>query len=298
MSNYIALELKVIEVLAPQAARASGVHEDRVIAGLVRLYHRSWSLRSDRVSKLQLAGLFGGEALETLITALAEGGLLEAGEADWRVKGADRYLRLHEARSKGGKAAAGNLKRGSNRPAAQPESQPGALPELKPGALPAGPRLEPGNSPGSFPALTPSTEHRTPNRKEEEDPPPPAGFVRKLVIHEPAPTPPRTDVETGPVAYQEPTTPPDTWVGEDFFAWAQARRQRAGLVGERRRPRNLGTWWSTCLMTPGVTVERMREAFLAFGDSTHWQAATPPLPFAAFMAQWDQFLPREVRHAS
>lgn len=118
---------------------------------------------------------------------------------------------------------------------------------------------------------------------------------RDVVVEE---APPPAIVEKVPVAFVEPTTPPDTWLGEDFFAWAQSLRQKAGFVGERRRPRDLGAWWSTCLMTPGVTVERMQQAFLAFGDSKHWQTRTPALPFAGFMSQWDQFLPREVRHAS
>ena len=110
--------------------------------------------------------------------------------------------------------------------------------------------------------------------------------------------PPPPVVEKAPAFFVEPTTPPDTWSAEDFFAWAQSLRQRAGLVGERRRPRDLSSWWSTCLMTPGVTVARMQGAFLAFGDSPHWQSRTPALPFAGFVSQWDQFLGREVRHAS
>lgn len=105
-------------------------------------------------------------------------------------------------------------------------------------------------------------------------------------------------IEKVPVAFVEPTTPPDTWTGEDFFAWAQSLRQKAGLVGERRRPRDLSSWWSTCLMTPGVTAARMQAAFITFGDSKHWQSRTPALPFAGFVSQWDQFLGREVHHAS
>lgn len=119
---------------------------------------------------------------------------------------------------------------------------------------------------------------------------------RDVTVVEEAP-PPRV-VEKVPAAFVEPTTPPDTWTGEDFFAWAQALRQKAGFVGERRRPRDLSSWWSTALMTPGVTVERLQQAFIAFGDSKHWQTRTPPLPFGGFVSQWDQFLGREVRHAS
>lgn len=285
MSSYIALELKVIEVLAPQAARASAVHEDRVIAGLVRLYHRCWSLKGDRVTRLQLAGLFGGEGLDDLVTALVEVGLLEAGTAEWRVRGADRYLRLHEARSKGGKAAAGNLKRGSKRSEGQPGGQPETQPEHPPGTAPAAPRLEPGSSPGSFPALAPSTEHRTPIEKTVRT----ARFERKLPIVESTDDPEPGPVASGPVVWELPTKPPADWLGEDFFAWAQVQRQGEGLIGERTVPRGLGRWWATARMM--VTTEALQAAWTRFSRDLHWAGATPPYPFAGFIRQWDRFVP-------
>lgn len=98
--------------------------------------------------------------------------------------------------------------------------------------------------------------------------------------------------ELVPVVFQKPTADPLTWTGEDFFQWAQWRRQEAGFVGEIRRPKGLGSWWSRAMMTLGSDIERMQEAFYRFGESPHWLKATPPLPFAAFVAQWDQFVPK------
>ena len=57
--SFIAVELKVIEGKAGALARASGASEDRVLAGLVRLWHRCWSDTVDQLSKGQLASVFG-----------------------------------------------------------------------------------------------------------------------------------------------------------------------------------------------------------------------------------------------
>ncbi len=147
--SHIAVDLKVIEVKAPAVARAAGVDPDRVLAGLVRLWHRCWSLKTATIKPIELAGIFGGERVDGLILALAAFDLIEASEEVWRVKGADRYLRIQAGRIAGGKMAAGNLKRGQKTPAA---------PRLTPGSPPADSRLVSG--------LSPSTEHRTPNTEE------------------------------------------------------------------------------------------------------------------------------------
>lgn len=161
MTPGIYVSLKVIEVLAPMAARATGLSEAHVGWGLVRLWHRSWSLKIDTVTRVGLSGIFGPDRLDELIAALVDVGLLEAQEGAWRVKGADAYLRLHEARSKGGKAAAANLKRGTKPGAASREVSR----EADTGTTPAGPRLEPGDSreqpPGCAPGLSPFTDHRS-----------------------------------------------------------------------------------------------------------------------------------------
>lgn len=98
-----------------------------------------------------------------------------------------------------------------------------------------------------------------------------------------------------PVVPVAPSAPPEAWLGDDFWAWAQTRRMAGGYVAERTPPRDLGSWWSALLMTPGVTPVRLKRAFEAFGRSKHWEAEG--FPFRAFMKQLDQFMPPEVPRA-
>jgi hypothetical protein len=94
-----------------------------------------------------------------------------------------------------------------------------------------------------------------------------------------------------------PTSDPDTWQGKDYWAWAQGRRQAAGLIPEKPpRHEKLSAWWSSVLMTEGVTVHALREAFYRFGDDKHWSSRDrdPPCPFAGFMSQWEKFTRAEV----
>jgi hypothetical protein len=139
-------------VAAPAIARGLGCDADRILAGLIRLWHRCWSLESDRITTVELGGVFGGRELSKTIEALVAHGFLEPSEQVFRVRGGDRYLRLRDSRRRGGKAAASNLKRGTF-----PGSSAGTKPEL---------------SPGRMPALSPNTEHRTPRTPKEEEPRP------------------------------------------------------------------------------------------------------------------------------
>lgn len=120
---------------------------------------------------------------------------------------------------------------------------------------------------------------------------------QKLVVKE-APPPAPVERLPGPVVIEAPKTSPDTWTGEEFWRWAQSRRQASGLVAERARPRDLGSWFSAALMTPGVTVRALQEAFYRFGESKHWGGTTPPYPFRGFVSQWDQFMPEVGRAAN
>lgn len=108
------------------------------------------------------------------------------------------------------------------------------------------------------------------------------------------PPPPKSRV---PVVYEAPTKDIELWQADDFFAWAQWKRQEAGLVGEVQRPRDLNAWFSTALMTLNGNTEALREAFFRFGEDKFWQAKTPALPFAGFISQWDRFVPRGAVHA-
>jgi hypothetical protein len=154
--SHIAVDLKVIEGLAASVARASGLDEDRVGWGLVRLWHHCWVSRNEQLTRARLAGIFGASNLDPLLEALTTFGFLEAMEGGWRVRGAHKYLRVQEGRSRGGKLASGNLKRGASAPASS---------RLPPGFLPASSRLESRLPPG----LSPSTEHRAPSTLEAKD---------------------------------------------------------------------------------------------------------------------------------
>lgn len=97
---------------------------------------------------------------------------------------------------------------------------------------------------------------------------------------------------------EPPTTPPDEWMGEDFWKWAEWKRQEAGLPPEAMpRLGALGSWWSQVRMVV-PRVESMKRAFIAFGKDKHWQGATPPLPFAAFMKNWNKYLPQGALDAA
>lgn len=155
--SHIAVDLKVIETIAPAVSRASEVPEEVVGWGLVRLWHRCWSAKTELVSRIQLAGVFGvGDRIEALIEALVGFGLLDPGGESWRVKGADRYLRIQAGREAGGRAASrnGNLKKGSQR-------RP-AVSQLTPSMVPASPPAAAQHHLQLPPRLSPSTEHRAP----------------------------------------------------------------------------------------------------------------------------------------
>lgn len=111
---------------------------------------------------------------------------------------------------------------------------------------------------------------------------------------EPEPEPERVPVIAGPVVYEKPALDPELWHGDEFFSWAQAKRQEAGLLGEREVPRGLSAWWSTARMSASAAA--LQEAFIRFGNDPHWTKATPPCPFRGFLKQWDRFVPAGGAH--
>lgn len=97
-----------------------------------------------------------------------------------------------------------------------------------------------------------------------------------------------------PVTILAPTSPASSWVADDFWRWAQARRIAAGFVAEKHPGQRLTGWYSAVLLTLNGDVDRLQEAFYAFGDDAYWQKPKqpPPLPFAGFMSQWERYVPR------
>lgn len=99
--SFIAVELKVIERDVPRVSRMSGFHEDRLLSGLVRLWHLCWADRRDLVSAEDLASIFGSDEIERLIDALCLAFLEPAEDALFRVRGASKYLRIRLRQSEG-----------------------------------------------------------------------------------------------------------------------------------------------------------------------------------------------------
>lgn len=94
-----------------------------------------------------------------------------------------------------------------------------------------------------------------------------------------------------------PDTPPESWTADDFWRWAQAKRQKAGFVAEKHPGAELATWFNETMLAVSGDIARLQEAFLRFGDSPYWQKPKepPPLPFRGFMKQTDRFVPRGPR---
>lgn len=144
---YLQLDLDA-KKRVPHVARALGVPEHQAGWGLINLWEWCWTEKRDRAQPAHLAGFFGAPGADVAST-LEAFGFLEAAPDGYRVRGAERYLRLAAAWSAGGKKAAGNLKRGRS------PARAGGQPET-------GPEDSRDTGRESAPALTPSTEHRAP----------------------------------------------------------------------------------------------------------------------------------------
>lgn len=150
---YLSFDLDAKKRVAP-AAKAAGVEPGVIAWGLLELWEHAWVSKTDVVGEMVLDGCFGpSPRVRDVLVAF---GFIEAhSDGRWRVKGADRYLRVSAARSEGGKKASGNLK--------QNRKSTGSPP------APAGrqPVDSTGSSSGSAPALSPNTEHRAPNKESK-----------------------------------------------------------------------------------------------------------------------------------
>lgn len=110
---------------------------------------------------------------------------------------------------------------------------------------------------------------------------------------EPEPAPEPVPVVAGPAVYEKPTLDPELWSSaEEFWAWAQAKRQEAGLLGERERPRGLSSWWSVARQS--TSAASLLASFEGFMREEHWQKATPPNPVRGFLKQWERWVPRQA----
>lgn len=260
---YLSFDLDALKMV-PDAARSAGIAEAELGYGLVRLWSYCWTAKTDTVKAPHLAGFFGpSEALAPALMAF--GFLADDGAGGYRVRGADKYLRITRAQSEAGKNSTSNLRKGAGG---------GAGEDLRVGP-PSQPGTQPGPTSGSAPALTPNTEHRAPSTSPTTSE---KAALRLWVV-------------------KPPTTPPDEWTGDDFWKWAQSRRQAGGYAPEKMPKAPLGGWWTE--VRSHVDAEVMKDAFNAFGNDLHWEKADPPFPWAAFVKQLDKYLPKgAIRAAS
>lgn len=96
--SYIAFDLDALN-RAPAVARASGIAEELVISGLVRMWAWCFREETDTVNALQVRGHFGADCADALVAF----SFLEADAGTYRVRGAERYLRIKKAQRAGAK---------------------------------------------------------------------------------------------------------------------------------------------------------------------------------------------------
>ena len=254
---YLALDLDAREK-CELVARACDARPGDVLWGLTGLWLHVWRTESATVPTVVLAGCFG--AHPGMPDALEAFGFIERTPEGIRIRGADRYLRIRQAQREGGRKGR-----------AKSSSPVGDLAQTH-GANKVSPRSTLKSTSRSPQALTASSEQRTANSETTEEAPPPKVTTAFVV--------------------EKPTSDPNGWLGDDFWRWFQFKRQEAGFVAEPGPPRTVGGWYSTVMLTIGGDVERLQEGVYKFGDSKHWQKATPPLPWAAFQKLWSDFIPR------
>jgi hypothetical protein len=169
--SYIAFDLDALNV-CPQVGAACGMSAAEAAHGLLQLW--AWCFRSetDAVTDTHLRGFFSGRDAGAALDAF---GFVERSEGGWRVRGAARYLRIKQAQRDGGRKGARNLRQGKKK-ASPPKVEPRVDPEVD---LRVDLRSTSGSTSSASPALTPNTEHRTPNTesksiapREKRAPPP------------------------------------------------------------------------------------------------------------------------------
>lgn len=282
----VPVTLKVIEVHAPAVARAAGISEDRSLAGCVRTWHRCWSLKSDVLTRVELAGMFGSERLPEIIEALEVEFLERLRGGKWRVRGCDKYLRIARAQSEAGKAHIQNLKKGSKR-RENPGSAPGSPGGSPDSSAPATPPAPPGST----------TDHRSPITESVviTEPPPPKHVAGPL--EQPA----TAVVVVGKELFQ----PPDDaarWSDEQlatetgFWSFIQACRATRRLAREPEPPKGYPSWHRDAFAS-GATAGELADALKEYFSDTDFEAKGWPTAIFISPKVWTTRIPhRKPRH--
>ncbi len=258
---YIAFELDALKHV-PDAARSAGLPEADLAYGLLRLWNYCWSKKTDHVSAAHLTGFFGGDPTR-VASAMGAFDFLEADLEGFRVRGAARYLRISEGRSKGGKAASKNLVPGAfHKQKAKPEAEP------EPNPSRTHPSAE-AEQPHGLTIGTPSGFHRRStieHRITKEDLPTTTEILSSSVLKQP---------KTAAVVEHFPSVVPDP---------DEADRQLRGDENGEFPPTGLGFcgWWNKARVLEGMTKEIFNVSEVAqwadrciaeVGEEKFWRAA-------------------------
>lgn len=151
---YLAFDLDA-KKRVPRVARALGVEPGIIAWGLLEIWEHAWEAKADVVTDLTLTCCFG--PTNEVRAALVDQGFIEQVESGWRIRGASRYLRISQTRSDAGKTRTASAKRDARGRLVAGECA--GEPEAPASKSPA----HAGEPASSGLALTPSTQHPTPN---------------------------------------------------------------------------------------------------------------------------------------
>ena len=258
--SYIAFDLDALNVSRDVGA-AAGIPEERVTHGLLRMWAWCFREKTASVTAVHVRGFFGTDCGEALI---AFGFLAREGDG-FRVRGAERYLRISEARRRGAERTnAAKRKRATSAEGATVERRSSDAQATLDRALPD--------------ALTPNTEHRTPStehQKEEEAPPPKTLAIAAFALE--GPDPKRME----------------SWSAQEFWKAFELERRAAGYAPEKwPSPASMRDFWTEARGAYDVQVLGMTAS--NFFRDKHWQQSRPPCPWSAFAKQWHKYVPRKA----
>lgn len=98
---FIRFELDAMECV-PDAAQLAGVPEGQFGWGLTKMWRQCWRWKTDTLTTDHLAGLFGGDGVRVGVALERFGFAVDQQGGRYRIRGAEKYLRVSKARSKGG----------------------------------------------------------------------------------------------------------------------------------------------------------------------------------------------------
>jgi hypothetical protein len=151
--SYIAFDLDALNVARDVGAAAS-LPEERITHGLLRMWAWCFREKTDTVTAIQVQGFFAPDTAPALVAF----GFLAQTENGFRVRGAERYLRVSTQRAAAGRARSSSAGRSagkftSDKPAADQQTTSSHQ-----------------RTTSEKPALTPSTEHLAPKKETAPTP--------------------------------------------------------------------------------------------------------------------------------